>query len=141
MDKRTDYALRASAYLALHHDEERDVSTAEISDGSGAPRKYLAHILLALKKKALITSTPGRGGGYRLMRRPELISVKEIMDAVSDAAPGSGAGYAGRAGGDVFQIVSDMVDLTAKTAVKDAVSRMSLAKVVSEAVMKKQRRQ
>ena len=28
-------------------------------------------------------STPGPGGGYELMRRPELISLAEVIDAVS----------------------------------------------------------
>lgn len=84
MDKKTDYAIRAAIYLALNYSKEYNLSTAEIADGSGSPRKFLAQILLALKNKALIKSTAGRNGGYKLMRRPELISLAEITSAVEN---------------------------------------------------------
>ncbi len=132
MDRKTDYALRAAVYLARHYCRDHTATTAEIAEDSGAPRKYLAHILLALKNHALVGSTPGRGGGYRLMRRPELISVAEIIDAVADdkEAVRGGREHASAA---IYRLARDIVNSGLRTAVHDAMSKISLAELVSSA--------
>ena len=79
------YSLLAAAHLAARYDPERFVKAGEIARRTGAPQKYLGQILLGLKARALVRSEPGRRGGYQLMRRPALISVAEVMEAVASA--------------------------------------------------------
>ena len=77
------YALLAAMDLAANYEPDKPVKAGDIARRTGAPVKYLGQILLRLKGRALVRSTQGPKGGYRLMRRPELISVAEVMDAVA----------------------------------------------------------
>lgn len=77
------YALLAAMDLAAHYEPDEPIKAGDIARRTGAPVKYLGQILLRLKARALVRSTQGPRGGYRLMRRPELISVAEVMDAVA----------------------------------------------------------
>ncbi len=83
LSSRVQYALLAAMDLAAHYDPKKPVKVADIARRTGAPANYLGQILLRLKARALVRSTPGRAGGYTLMRRPELISVAEVMEAVA----------------------------------------------------------
>jgi len=79
------YALLAAMDLAAHYDPDTPVKVEEIAGRTGAPAKYLAQILLLLKAQALVRSRQGPGGGYILMRRPELISAAEVWEAAAAA--------------------------------------------------------
>ncbi len=84
-DAKTRYALLATLDLAQHHSPKKPVKAREIAARTGAPAKYLVHILLRLKRKALVNSTRGPSGGYWLVRPPELISVAEVIAAVQES--------------------------------------------------------
>ena len=87
---RADYALRAMAELAAVADEEEGSGQArpgtltgvEISGAQEIPRKFLQNILFDLNKAGLAKTQRGAGGGYRLARRPEEISLADIIRAV-----------------------------------------------------------
>ncbi len=83
-DAKTRYALAAALDLAEHYAPEEPVKLQAIAARTHAPANYLVQILLRLKRGALVNSTRGAQGGYWLMRRPELISVAEIIAALSD---------------------------------------------------------
>ena len=72
------YTLRALLYLAQH--EER--ATADrISAEAGIPRRLLSRILAELSRAGLVRSEQGRGGGSRLARLPEEITLREAVEA------------------------------------------------------------
>ena len=72
------YALRALLYLAQL--EER--ATADrISAEAGIPRRLLSRILAELSRAGLVRSEQGRGGGSRLARPPEDITLREAVEA------------------------------------------------------------
>tara|TARA_R100000935_G_scaffold19385_1_gene37268 strand:+ start:5537 stop:6004 length:468 start_codon:yes stop_codon:yes gene_type:complete len=77
---KTKYALKALMVLA---DEKASGGSAftieEIAEKSGAPKRFLEHILLDLKRAGLIGSKRGRHGGYELIKAPRLISIAEIL--------------------------------------------------------------
>jgi len=82
INARTRYALMAALDLAEHFSPEQPIKLQEIAARTGAPPKYLVHILLSLKRRALVNSTRGANGGYWLLRRPEMISIGEVIAAV-----------------------------------------------------------
>ena len=71
-DARTRYALRAALHLAEHYQGAgKPIKIREIAARTDTPPKYLVHILLQLKRRALVNSTRGAKGGYWLLRRPD----------------------------------------------------------------------
>lgn len=78
LTSRSEYALLALICLARHDPEER-VSGEVIANEQGIPAKFLQQILLVLKHGRYVQSTKGQHGGYRLAKRPEAISLAEIV--------------------------------------------------------------
>lgn len=79
---RGDYASRALLSLALHLDESGPTSVKDVADRTGLPQPYLEQILLALKGAGLVKSKRGVGGGYVLARKPEEITLAQIVSSV-----------------------------------------------------------
>jgi len=75
-----EYALRAVVWLGGRPDEP--VGTKQISEAAKVPAGYLSKVLQMLARADLVVSTAGRGGGFRLTRRPEDISVLDVINAV-----------------------------------------------------------
>lgn len=77
---KTKYALKALMVLA---DEKAGNGTAlrieEIAGRSGAPKRFLEHILLDLKRAGLIGSRRGRNGGYEMIKEPKRVSLAEVL--------------------------------------------------------------
>ena len=77
------YALRVMLDLA-QHTEDGYISLKTIADRQGYSMKYLEMIVGSLKKAALVDSTRGRDGGYRLCRAPGEYTVGEILRSIED---------------------------------------------------------
>ena len=77
---KTKYALKALTILA---DEKAGDATAlrieKIAERSGAPKRFLEHILLDLKRAGLIGSRRGRNGGYELIKDPRHVSLAAVL--------------------------------------------------------------
>ena len=73
------YALRVMIDLAEHDGEEYQ-PLKDIADRQGVSKKYLEIIVKELVEGGLIAGVSGKGGGYRLCRRPEEYSVGEILE-------------------------------------------------------------
>lgn len=76
-----EYAIRALAHLASVAGrgtaQGRDIARAE-----GIPAPVLGKILQDLVRKGLLRSRRGPGGGFRLARRAELITLRDVVAAV-----------------------------------------------------------
>ncbi len=75
------YALKALLTLA---DEAampapEALTIEEIAKRSGAPKRFLEHILLEIRNAGIIASTRGRSGGYQLIKAPETVSISELL--------------------------------------------------------------
>ncbi len=79
---RIEYALVAAMHLARYSRSDDPVKLDHIVAQTGAPPKYLVHILLKLKEKALVNSKRGPSGGYWLVKPARMTSVAEIVSAV-----------------------------------------------------------
>jgi len=81
---RGEYALRALLVLGLNYDKPQ-VRIQTVSDEQNIPKRFLEQILNDLKSAGLVQSKRGVAGGYRLARRPEEISIAEIIRHVEGA--------------------------------------------------------
>ena len=72
------YALRVMLYFALHGGEDF-IPLKEIAETEGISQKYLESIMAVLSKAGFVDAVHGKGGGYRLNRRPEDYTVGSIL--------------------------------------------------------------
>jgi Rrf2 family protein len=75
------YGLRALVALAKDHGKGPRL-IADLAASEMIPRKFLELILLELKRKGILESKKGPGGGYNLNRPPSLISVGDVVRAL-----------------------------------------------------------
>ena len=78
---RADYAIRAAAAIAAVPEGEL-VTADTLSTGHGIPLRFLLAILNNLRQGGIVESRRGHGGGYRLVRAPEDLTLAEIIAAV-----------------------------------------------------------
>jgi len=78
------YAVTAMLDLALHA-TRGPVSLADVSQRQAISLSYLEQLFSKLRKKALVCSVRGPGGGYKLQRGAGAIYVAEIIDAVNES--------------------------------------------------------
>lgn len=70
-------------HLALH-DRYGPVTLAEISQCQGISLSYLEQLFAKLRKRNLVEGVRGPGGGYRLSRSPDQVTVADIISAVDE---------------------------------------------------------
>ena len=72
------YCLRVMIDLAEHQGEGY-IRMKEVAERQGVSLKYLEKILPVLAKNKIIDGIQGKGGGYRLTRKPEEYTLGEIL--------------------------------------------------------------
>jgi Rrf2 family protein len=78
VSKKADYALRVLFTLV----DERGggpMSMTQLAIRNDVPKKFLEHIMLALKEQGWVESSPGRFGGYVLAAPPERITIGQVV--------------------------------------------------------------
>ncbi|MCU0248918.1 MAG: Rrf2 family transcriptional regulator [Vicinamibacterales bacterium] len=83
LNTRGRYGLQLLSQLACHLDETKPVGLKDIAKSTGLPWRYLEQIAGPLRKASLIVGRPGRAGGYRLVRPPSRITLREVMEVTS----------------------------------------------------------
>ncbi len=76
-----EYALRAVIYLA-QREREGPIGNRVIAEATQVPTSYLSKILHDLAESDILTSRRGVGGGFRLQRSPDELSVLDVVNAV-----------------------------------------------------------
>lgn len=84
LSKKCQYALHALIYLA-EHDGGAAVTIGEIATEKKIPKKFLEAILLDLRKAGVLGSKKGKSGGYFLLKKPDEISIIEVIRHVDGA--------------------------------------------------------
>ncbi|MGH8513788.1 MAG: Rrf2 family transcriptional regulator, partial [Gammaproteobacteria bacterium] len=74
------YAVTAMLDLAIHEDRG-PIALADISLRQGISLSYLEQLFARLRKSGLVKSARGPGGGYRLGRTAQNISVAEVIQS------------------------------------------------------------
>ena len=79
------YALRVMIDLA-EHDDGKYIPLKDVAERQGISKKYLEIIVKDLVKGGRVSGASGKGGGYKLCKKPADYSVGEILDQTETAA-------------------------------------------------------
>ncbi len=83
--KATEYALRATIYIAQHTTEDSKCRIDDIARGIDAPVSFTAKILQALRKdNQVIQSVSGPNGGFYMSPKCRKKPVRAILDAMNE---------------------------------------------------------
>ena len=83
--KSTEYALRATLYIAQKGSEEKKIGIGEVSKAIGSPRSFTAKILQALtKENKIISSISGPHGGFYMTEKAKNLPVRVILEAMGE---------------------------------------------------------
>ncbi|GBL04759.1 Fe-S cluster assembly transcriptional regulator IscR [Glaciecola sp. KUL10] len=77
------YAVTAMLDVALHS-RRGPVSLADISERQEISLSYLEQLFSRLRKRELVSSVRGPGGGYQLGKDASLIAIGEVIRAVDE---------------------------------------------------------
>ena len=72
------YALRVMVHFAQRGNEGY-IPLKEIAESEGISQKYLESIMTTLSKAGFVDAVHGKGGGYRLNRKPEEYTIGSIL--------------------------------------------------------------
>ena len=81
LSRKSKYGLKALLLLAREHDRG-PILASEIAERETIPEKFLQLILLDLKRRGIVRSKRGVGGGYQLARPPAMVNFGEVVRAL-----------------------------------------------------------
>jgi len=109
------YAVTAMLDLSLNYGLGA-ITLADISDRQGISLSYLEQLFARLRKQGLVSSTRGPGGGYRLSRTADEITVLDVISAVDEKVDSTACEGKGNCHGDeaclsheLWQSLSDQI--------------------------------
>jgi Rrf2 family protein len=83
--KATEYALRATIYIAKKSTLDKKIGIEEISNAIGSPQSFTAKILqLLTKENKLISSLRGPNGGFFLSDEARKMPLRSILIAMGE---------------------------------------------------------
>ena len=77
LNKETDYAIRIVSFLSKQNNH---ITAGEISKNTGVTPKFTLKILHNLCTNNIVNSYKGKNGGYYLNKKPEEISLLDIIE-------------------------------------------------------------
>ena len=130
ISQKLEYACRAMVQLAKTHDGKSLTRLDDLAQREAVSANFLVQILNDLRRAGLIDSRRGASGGYILSRTADLITLRQIVDAVEPSQlqnTALGQGESGSAVHRAWESVS-----TKLAADLDAVTLESLANPPSD---------
>ncbi|MGV6827238.1 MAG: Fe-S cluster assembly transcriptional regulator IscR [bacterium] len=107
------YAVTAMLDLAFH-ENDGPITLADIAQRQGISLSYLEQLFSRLRKRELVGSVRGPGGGYILARSPAEINVAELIVAVDESVDTTRCGGKGNCQGSqkclTHQLWQDLSD-------------------------------
>lgn len=70
-----------SCLLEVAKSKDKPITIGEISRLQGLSKDYVEQLLIRLKRKNLITSIRGLKGGYILVKKPQAITLRDVIEA------------------------------------------------------------
>ena len=125
------YAVTAMLDLALHQGQG-PITLADIAERQGISLSYLEQLFARLRKKAMVASVRGPGGGYSLGRDASQIRVAEVISAVDESVDATRCGGAHNCQNNQRCLTHDLWHDLSKR-IYDYLSQISLQDLVSRA--------
>jgi Rrf2 family protein len=83
VSSKSRYAVRALVELALRTGGDvRPVRVADLASERDLPAQFLEQLFGSLRRGGLLSSHRGAGGGFAFARRPENVSVLDVVEAL-----------------------------------------------------------
>lgn len=86
LNEGVEWAIHLCMVLAIAPNDAA-ISAQRLASFHELPPAYVAKHLQALSSAGIVSSKPGRSGGYRLARAAKLISFLDIVDAIESDDP------------------------------------------------------
>lgn len=83
LSSKSKYGLKACYELALHYNEG-PIALNMLIEATGTTLNYLEQIMMLLKRNDIVQADRGVQGGYYLSRKPENISIGQILRSLED---------------------------------------------------------
>lgn len=127
---RTQYALRALVYLALRRGTGVVIGR-QIADFGGIPGKYVEQVMHELRQADLVSSQRGKGGGYRIAREPESITVLQVIEALEGPVDSFGR----MRSGDLVEPLLEPLWSNVRSSLKDVLQATTIADIADRAAV------
>ena len=124
------YAVTAMLDVALHA-EQGPVSLSDISQRQGISLSYLEQLFSRLRRKGLVDSVRGPGGGYCLSRAADQISIAGIIHAVDESIDATKCGGKSNCQGGV-QCLTHTLWCNLTDQISDFLDKISLGQLVAQ---------
>lgn len=124
------YAVTAMLDLAIEHGHG-PINLAEISDRQGISLSYLEQLFSKLRKKGLVSSARGPGGGYFLSHDTADISIADVIRAVDETVDATRCGGSKNCQGEERCLTHDLWEQLS-IQIEEFLAGISLADLVSQ---------
>jgi len=130
--KTTELGIQSILYIAQQRQGHR-VNPQEIASRTGESQTYIAKVLRLMSSAGILRSHRGVSGGYEMARRPEEITLLDVVEACQGAVQGN---YCQEVSEELVPMMCGyhqaMFDL--KKSCRDALSRWSVARILEQPV-------
>lgn len=101
LTKKVVYVLKALYYIDVVKDNAM-TSVTEIAQNTDVPKRFLEQLFLRLRKADIVAATRGANGGYRVSKRLDSLTYREVLEAIDGEAPLPTSRASGQFGEDAF---------------------------------------
>jgi len=128
LSRTVEYAIQATLQLAQSK-SGAPVPCSQLAASSSMPERFLLQILRSLVTHGILSSTRGVVGGYMLRRRPEEISLLDLLEAIEGPLAASVPSSGSLSEYTVVKLQKALNDVTA--AQRAELSQVSLADLLA----------
>lgn len=86
LSKSFGYALRSILYVAMMHNEKRNIQLKEIAEKLDVPRHFLGKVMMRLVKNGIVDSAKGHAGGYTMNGETLSINIIDLVTLIDGDA-------------------------------------------------------
>ena len=122
------YAVTAMLDLALHN-TKGPINLADIARRQEISLAYLEQLFSKLRKNNLVESARGPGGGYRLKRPADEISVHDVINAVDEPVDATRCGGQENCQGELRCLTHDLWE-DLNTQISDFLNGVTLGELI-----------
>lgn len=123
------FAVTAMLDLAMS-ESDKPVTLAGISERQAISLSYLEQLFSRLRKQGLVKSVRGPGGGYRIARSHDEISISQIITAVDEQIDATQCGGQENCHGEEGRCMTHDLWASLNSKILDYLSGVSLADMV-----------